>query len=780
MKLVAICIFALAAIGCSSLLFGQTNDNVRTLVYELHSERWTSFAIPPGTRRVRILTTPLFASRALIAASTNQARYELRYTLGTDSLHARTVEFIVTPSQPPTQASGTELIPGGSRSHTLDLPPNAGTVSLRLKTSRLDPHLIQSVVARCYLLEKIDDDKLRLRWRRLSAAERAKAIRGNVYPEHLLAEDELANAMRFRWRPIGPQGVAGADFRRVEILLAAEKDWDQTDALGFSSNDQIVHAQRATVFAVENRYPVRFVFYPLGSPEANKISLVWFGRTDSTRVTNFFQTSGRIEISTNFPTGHVELRSEAPLAVEAFRMEGTNSFPLFRAGEQLRLFRLDPSHPLVFSVLPGFTNRSPLRVELRAMALTNRMAALAARVELLDASEKPIFAAILTNSLRPSAYDTVRSTNAVVLSERRSYFFFAPTNVTTLRLSSSSDQPLLAGLSSRPFTVPHRVSVPASHDDDQSSIPIWFPVRPKNYDSLVQDGSVLIQLQVRPPEPNIELLSGEVAYQPLAGSVPLLQRALLVEGESDGFSSDTYRRFASVPKGVPMHQNLRADSGDRLLSPRVIWVQPSQSPFALSVRLDEVQLPAVALAGQIGEWFLPKTHAGTHTVQMEASASVSVFLNGMENGTFRKRIAWRADQPLVFVHDRRRQIRESLAARLFAPIGETNGTRIRIHIRVPEPEAAGPFSDWTLRHRIVEADSAEGQISVLNTPGFQTDRGQPFFIPIGAEIPAGPVEIELQVEPNTGRYLLLSALHPAPLERDSLRIENYTEDFPDD
>lgn len=110
-----------------------------------------------------------------------------------------------------------------------DLPEDAAAI--RLRAGATDEG-VEAVNARIYAPEAVAQRELAVAWQRMSARDRRRLAAGNIYPPQLLSEEEKANLLRWRWRPVGPRGVEGQDYQLKRLYVPVEEGVEEGLPLG--------------------------------------------------------------------------------------------------------------------------------------------------------------------------------------------------------------------------------------------------------------------------------------------------------------------------------------------------------------------------------------------------------------------------------------------------------------------------------------------------------------------------------------------------------------------
>jgi hypothetical protein len=154
-----------------------------------------------------------------------------------------------------------------------------------------------------------------------------------------------------------------------------------------------------------------------------------------------------------------------------------------------------------------------------------------------------------------------------------------------------------------------------------------------------------------------------------------------------------------------------------------------------------------------------------------ASRPVRVFLNYLHPG---KPPAWvkrlgivvEKGEGLTFDYEKVAAEEELLALTLFRAHGVLERSSVRVRLAGAPARGPGPFSTWTFRDRVYDVRPAEGDpVPVLGARDESVDPGQPFYFPLGNDLPPGRYRFTVDLERGPGGYLVLTRSIPGAYER---------------
>lgn len=239
--------------------------------------------------------------------------------------------------------------------------PSAEVLHIRVISADSE---VKEVGIRVYEPEAIPEHSIAASWQRLSLTQRERLAEGNVYPIDLLTEEETAAILSRRWRPVGPTGIEGDDYR-VRTLYIREDESGQADKPMIPAG-LYVDAQHAgsLKIAESGQYMIRAIAVPgesgkvMGSPALQlqqgasaEVAIPWDGE--------------RSETVMNLDAGSLSIKSERPAAVRVYRLTPEDRIELKPSSRTIRAFRIAPVVGLDYAVHRLFDEPAVLRLDLR-------------------------------------------------------------------------------------------------------------------------------------------------------------------------------------------------------------------------------------------------------------------------------------------------------------------------------------------------------------------------------------------------------------------------------
>lgn len=666
----------------------------------------------------------------------------------------------------------------------LDFAGGARPVQLRIRLHSADPE-IADVLLRVATPEPISQRTAETTWRRLSEAQRARLAAGNLYPPDLLDEQERANLLGSRWRPVGPGGDPEA--RDIYVLDTQDRGAPvepQRPAVVRTGPDRV-----AVLQLPEEGGRVRIRLAPLealpGEPN-EKVTIRWAGHSAFQRSSSTVSWAGGVLThEATFGGGWLEISSGRLAAVRVSLLTdgaagGADITPPVRlqrswAVERAMALELPVSH------VAGLA--TPLRLVLRRIGpQSGRPAGTPVQVALLGSQGQVLrqLQVEMSADKQPlpwSQHDGLwPELPGLRVSEPVEAFFRLPAEVERVRISA--DDPVLANVYSRPPDLARAVRTPedtAAPDAALTGIPAWFALQPDDAEGRILNNQTrLVTFQERLPDDRPDLLTGAYSWEsftPLnngAGRVFLAPREEGVPERIEGLAG-TFR-----PLPASGQVNWVAEPGRSSVPVRLAWTADVNRTFAYAVSLDGQAWSAGASSGIAGEVALPAVSAGAHRIQVTTQSPVRWFASHLQSGTpWVKRLAFRFDKPLQFDIERTTAEPEFLSLRLFRPAGSASRMRVRVTIEAPaSANQIGPFPGWLFSQRVHDVrPSGQFALPVAETAGEKSDAGQPFFIPFPKGSPSGRYRVTVAPEGGTG-WIAASRITPGIAPKPKLIIES--------
>jgi len=748
-------------------------------VFLLDDENWITFRIPSTARRVKVL------SRANLLGSAEtldgqEFDYRMNYRL--ESLGGRSLAEgsfdLVTKISPSVDADGkpassvfyanNALVPSSAKASTLQLPGDQITL-LHLQHDNLG-HPVKDVSVRLFLRQGIPERKLAYRWERLSDSSRRRLASARLHQLIDLTPSEKRSILVNRWSPIGAQGVAGQDYRERTLYLRddvfpAKPLLIEPLGLGEIRGGP---TRRIVLGIPPSGAGLRLVCRALGTlPDDCEIVVRYYGEGLHDRDSAVWKLTGSpSEFLKDYRGGMVEVDSPVEIAVKPFLTIAGEEEALFERDTTLtRAWHGNAETPLEFALGGDRDEGGIIRINVRPLNLEP----LTVTTVYLDTNGEAI--ETLQRSLTEivqSHYDVlVTDGGELPIQDPVEIVARLPPGVRTVRLLG--ENPFLANAYTRPDKLLHRTRVPADYTralPDPEKQPIWFGLRPVGADQRIRGHlSELIYFQTRPPEDDVDILAGRYQWEDYQPETRALGQYLLNDRDPSAPSRTEAlpSLYMPIPVGSEVPLALAQVPGLELPSRRLAFVRDNSRPARLRVSVDRRQILDRELVSDRGELLLPPMDPRSQHVEVTCDAKgFACYLNYVDptKATKIKRFAQHAQSgdELQFLVSKTTPDEELLTGMLFVPHGETRPTEITLSIEPTDANHSRQQSEgYTPRDRLYLIDpKGAGFTPVLGGEIAEVDEGQRFFIPLGADLPAGDYKVTLRVTRGAKGFLTLS------------------------
>ncbi len=528
---------------------------------------------------------------------------------------------------------------------------------------------------------------------------------------------------------------------------------------------------------------LRLDFLPLSEsqppPEQNGIHLTWYGEAPHERShhhVTWRDADTRFEHV--FSPGLLELSVlEGAAVVQAFRRDKGQYTPWIIEPRQSRMYLVQPDQAVDFTVVHANRMPTPFRIDVRHLPHPADTPSPALVYDLLTTQGEVLQSGHLISSAAISAYDRIPSLGLdASVSDPSTSFFAMPTKAARLRFHLPHPPPaapMLIAAWNRPPDLVRELHIGRDRDtesDDQRQWS-WFPKRPENAKQLVaEQRSYLLHVQPRPPLDQTDLRTrdyqveqyrpeglwrGRHLFLPRAPDMPLRPEALAVTFQPLHSGKDQRLVLGGLPQL-------------RYVQPKLIYLRKNAKPQNFEVLIDGAQQQHGAITGRQGEVALPSLSAGAHRIRINSQPETRWYMSHILSGapSHVKRLAYRFDASgLSFIYERPKVTEETLSMRWHAPYGGRQTTRIHVHFALSPTSRRTPSPHWTFNERRYILDPSPGPpIPVLNTAAARVAPGQPFFLPIGHDVPAGRYRIRMRLEQGPPGYITLAKLNHGVFE----------------
>ena len=768
-----------------------------SLVYVLSKDKWTEFSIPKGSPSLRVVTNATLPN-SIRVDPTSSWPYVLQYEFLDGSgkvLLQRDYAYRASVRQFQDKAGGPKfspsfyleprLMPADGHIVVLNLLNLPEVVSIRVRILSSDPS-VRDVAYRAYVEKTLPDFRLAHRWLRLSDEQKVKLAKGNVYPQDMLAENEIRNLLRGQEQPLGPTGFR-YDRRTLYVMRTYEGQKIGQPVL--PAGVYVDENTHGVIPLPEGGGKVRLSFASLGLVKAPEIGstlqIRWYGRLINERSQTSVTWRGEgTTLSDNWKGGLLEVVAPGGVAVRAFQDRGKQQeLEITPEAMYLRTFSALPGSPVDYTVDHVGNDPTPFRMDIRHVLIPGQVAEenpVWVTYQLLNQNGAVVREGSILATPPLSAYERLMpDTLGLRVSDPSTYYFSLPADVTAVRLVS--DSPALLTGYTRPWDLVRESRVPEDAfmaDDAMERQISWFPLRPRNFQSLVMaNRSMLLATQYRPPLDNPDMLAGRYQWQDFHPQGAWLGRTLFTPmGDFGPLREDalpgTYQPLAA---GKEIQATLLAPRGVGVVQPNLAYFRKSSEPFEVKLFLDGRLHHQARVAGGDGEIMLPALRIGSYRVRVVTSAAAEFYLNytAPRKGSLLKRLGNRFKRgQLGFNYLHGTSCEETLGMRLFTPQDQPGRSVLRVWVAAPRNRIVGPLTSWSFINRRfdVRPETLAGSRVAAHRRN-ATDQGQPFFMPLAPDLPPGKYTVHVELERGPGGYLLLSRIVPGLADERKIFVE---------
>lgn len=772
-------------------------DAHRNLGYVLSDDGWLTFPLAGVTERLKIVTNAT-VDRKHIKEYGAEYQYSLEYEIvGADQENVlKTDHYYHTTrltryTEPGAEDSHSaflyidpEKIPLDSRALTLnslEWPMKEQAESIRVRLREKESR-VTDVLLRVYTIEERTRAEELYNWQRLSIPWRRKQARGNIYPYDYLSDREKLNLMYNRWRPVGPLGTPGRDYR-VRILYSL-KDYEKEPVTNEEQQDIVfIDSRRVMTLAIPpGGARLKVICTPVEQEvktEPDIVILNWYGMTAAERQVfrGRSDSTGTAVIESFFDQGLLELRADTPFRVNISQNESGHWGKWLPEPLYSRSTLCDQQADVQFTLSPMGQQPTPLRLTLRVPVSEDTPGEYAVDYEFLGVANGT---GVLHFSPEPSLYDRIAVHGTEVpVSEPVRFYWHLPPQVTGIRLSSKS--PVLVAASTRPADLAHYVRVPEDYVrtsvTDAKRLPVWFPILPDEYrEDIRRQRSILLHVQQRPPQDDPNLAAGLYLYETLRPASQWTGRYLFLPPDPSPHLRDPAPATLYFPlrKQNNVLRFIDRDGVD-FIRPRLLFFKDGKgADEKVALSLDGKPYFEARLYGPNGQFELPSLAVGTHTLSVTSSGSAHLFVNHLHKDgagqslRFANRLT---EQGVSFDYRKDSDAAERLSFTFFSAKA-TKRSIIRVRLFRDTSSSLRPARECTQLDRRFDIRAAgRNSVHILALGNNMVGPGEKFYVQVGQDIPRGKYRIQVQLEDGPPGYFILSRTTPGVFFPRRLRRE---------
>lgn len=764
----------------------------RTVIYTLEQDRWLTFKIRGWDEDLQVV------SNGTVAASRPQNPFEnwhyaleyqvldpqgavLRHKVYHHRAHLDRYRDPVTKRAfYPAFYRDQSLVPTEGNILRINLRGLSQPSQLRLRLSQKDP-ILRRIGIRVYEVEGVLESRIPYVWQRLGRANRTRLAAGNVYPVALLTEEEQRNLIAQHYRPLGPAGIAGRDYRAHDLYLIEHHQAQRVDVPVPPLGLPLQPGATGVIPLPEGKTLVRVAFRTLdtapGIADDAPLTIHWYGKgiTERGRYRIPWSEAVTQPFERVLGGGLLTLEAPIPLVARAYVQQFDRFVEITPESRQLRAYIAGPDQPVVFAVTHVEEKPTPFRVTLRPILGTcsGALPGIPWKVDytLLDAAKRPLKQGTIEYQATCSAYDRwfdhQGQTVAIAEPEERAFALTAAIDYVALRAT----QPTLVAGYTRPPDLVHTHRVPEdnySFDPENRRQAAWFSLPPLNKESLLRTSRApLLQIQHRPPEDDPDVRAGRYQWQDYHPQVQASGRYLLLpfKPQTSALREESLANvFQRLSSGKEQGLHFQALPDKRQLRPTVIVLRDRETPAAFTVSLDGRLFFEGGLYGRRQELQLPPLRVGKHRLRASLSEQAEVFVNyaGPGEAGYLKRFANHfSERRLMVTYTKESSAKELLTVDFYRPWGTEGRIQLTVNIRGPKRPENVPLTGWSLLDRRYSIRSGQGPaVPVLHTQSEWADSGSRMFLVLDEDLPQGNYQIEFTRENEGGGYVSLFRIIP--------------------
>jgi len=774
-----------------------------SLCYQIDLDKWTPFTLDERYRRIRVLSNASFKAD-FYPEQEQRFWYRLHYQiLDKDQQVLKDQKYyhhtgLTRYLDPETQSTvdtrfynDQSLKPGDISSIVMNLDLNMNAYYIRFKLAEKDINM-QEVIVRVYQEEKTSPQKLGYLWNRLSHDDKKALAKGNVYPHHLMVDQEIHHVLYKKWRPLGPTGVEGRDYHIRRLYIVKEIDGERISPKKILPEGFLLDVfHHGIVSLPQKQSRVQFQF--LIADEQNdlaekKIQFKWYG-TKPGQTNSYYHTfnGGRFAIEKSFPDGLIDISVSHPMILKVFHLKNNQPIDITPDPLKINTFVSDKDMPVIYSIHNSHAPLTPYRFDFRCF-IQDTVKTKFVSYELLNKHHQIVKTGKLSLNTTKSFYDRVADDiSDIFLSEPARYFFALERHIKKIKFKS--DQKVLISAYNRPYRMPKKTRIPEDYHQynlkNPDRQPSWFAFHPIDRQSYLENGRIQpVTIQFRPPESKDEFIAGKYKWEMFFPESKWRGRYLLLDWDNN----KPYRQellntiYQKIPSGKAFTIDFKKPAkGLQVISPDLLFIRKEFDRKLLTIHIDGMPIKKYDLTGTRGEIHLPPLSAEKHVFETNPMKETSLYINGAGPGkkNIMKRLSKRIDSKgLVFKYNKISTEEEMLMFHFFSDYRQSSPTKIAVKVKGHQPPTLKPLNDWSLcNRRYIVTPNRSSKSPVLFTKNTFVGQGESFFLPLGSDLPPGTYTVTIKLNRNHSGYIIFSRMTLGIFEKATFfRVEGIVND----
>lgn len=763
------------------------NQKVR-IAYELDDEKWVSFSLSANDEVIKVVSNAEIPADYQ-ALDDEHWVYGIEYqivdnqdqpVLSGDIFHntgqkifydeVLKESYVSTSFYPPLSN------PVDARLHIINLRGYESAKKIRLREKYKQQPVI-GVIARIYHQEKIANHKLKYLWQRMGVDKKDYLARASIYDADLLRERERLLLMEKQWTHLAPLGVSEKDYVARKLYVARDVEEDVVTNLPVvPPTGLVVYPDRFGIIRIPV-FPgtVKVTWQSItAAGNKDKVNIEWWGHP----VTRYKQWQRNLksgEFSEKIDSGVIQVSTTSEAVFRVWINVDKQAVEITPDTKYARLYQ-SAQQPVIFNVNHSSIENTQIRIDLRTFVDTGDAQV---KYRLIDQDNQIVKQGMIEVAAIGSRSDTVTADEYRIISNPQSYFFNLPAAISRIELNSEEE--VWASAYTRPSGMALSVSYPYQQENTEnnsSSLPAWYFLRPANWKDYVAKGrSLLLITQPSAPEVDPLIKAGQYRWDQFLPEGNWRGRELLT-AVVDGLpyrEQSIDNRYAQLELSTDTVVDLLGRHGEPVISPQLMYIKEDANETEIKLWLDNKLILHEKVFAVDGEIRLPPISPGRHTLKVEANQKVKFFLDHVakQENSFVKKMAIKLDkEPLIFSYLKEHD-EELIAIRIYTKQDHDLTQEIELNVAGIEHRSIGPFKSWTFTDRLYQLNETDGTVArVLKSKDPDYGPARLFFVALGDDLPNGKqYQIKMKLLSGSTGFVVLTRTLPGDYESRVIRNE---------
>jgi hypothetical protein len=578
-------------------------------VFWLDDQQTLDFKVPANAEQIRVQLTPTITGQS-------GAQYSVYYKVlnsAKQSVLEATRNYEYTEPMLVEQDGLADRFferPGGELARFtsgffIDSEPEDPVASIQIRLKQTSG---VRVAVRLSVLERKKDSELPILWQRMHRDKRALLMAEHIYPPELVSEAQRRTALKYKWLPVGPEGVEGEAYKTTTLFIKDNIITDTQALTVVALSPMVASEDKVFSFVQDEQLPIHTL--QCNAVDGTDLDWLELALQDDLTTTRTVYIGDELNAPVQISQGPALYTVRASALCQLTLMDDKGE-PIESVPSVIRGYVVSGEQSLTYALVLNSKGPQPVRLDVRGLSPTGTV-----NWKILNQNGKEVLSGVRDVSAETDpfeAFSPSKADDGETLYQKSSSYIMAPADGAEL-IIDSVDTPILVNVFTRPRLLPYDTELALK----------WFALLPKAHKNLKAQGQSRLFFWQQKPLPinkSEPRLSRWVALEALDGS-----------GTFELFSaSEQARTGYQVFDGKTQILNFVGNDQRNTEVTSLVYVRETdaQASQKVDVGIDNHHFE-YRLAARAGRLSLPAIIAGPHQLSIDTGVKTRWYINHLE------------------------------------------------------------------------------------------------------------------------------------------------------